>query len=127
MQASVETEDKVVAMEWSSNGYHLASAHASGVVRVWDLRKAKMIAELNNGGDDDLKSVSSLAFHEGGKYLAYGGGGGIHITMAKEWKVLAKIDSVKSASGLVWSSEWMASSTSSGRAVTFHGAAQMEE
>lgn len=124
-QEQVEQEDTVVAITISTNGYHLAVAHQSGAVRVWDLRKMKSLVELNTSESSDggalLKSVTALAFHEGAKYLAYGGEGGIHITMIKEWKVLARIDSVKVASGMVWAPEWIASCSSKNRTVTFHG------
>lgn len=105
-------------MVFSSNGYHLATAHASGAVRVWDMRKSKLIAELNTG-EQRLKSVTDMAFHPDGKYLAYGGQGGVHITMVKEWKISAELDT-KVATGLLWSSKWIATSSDKGRTVTFH-------
>jgi WD40 repeat protein len=114
-----ETEDAVVAASFSSNGYHVAVAYASGAVRVWDMRKSKMIAELNVSGDNLLQSVESLTFHPDGKYLAYGGQGGVHITMVKEWKVSAALD-VQDATGVLWDNDWIASIGGSSRTVNFH-------
>lgn len=96
----------------------MATAHASGAVRVWDMRKSKLVTELNTG-DEHLKSVTDLSFHPDGKHLAYGGHGGVHITLAKEWKVSAVLD-VKVATGLLWDYKWIASSSDKGRTITFH-------
>ncbi|CAB9514033.1 mRNA-processing factor 19 [Seminavis robusta] len=116
---SVDNDDGVTKLAFSSSGYHFASAHQSGAVRVWDLRKNKILAELNVSGDQLLQSVTGIAFHPDGKYLAYGGTGGLHIVMLKEWKV-TPIPDVKVASGIVWDSQWIASISSEARAVTFH-------
>jgi WD40 repeat protein len=86
---------------------------------VWDIRKNKILAELNMTGDNLLQSVTDLAFHPDGKYLAYGGIGGLNIVMLKEWKV-TKISDVTVATGLVWGSQWIASISNKARAVTFH-------
>lgn len=115
-------EDAVVSASFSSNGYHVASAHASGALRVWDLRKQKLLAEMNTSGDNLLQSVEALAFHPDGKYLAYGGKGGLHITMVKEWKISATLDA-KNCSGVLWDEAGIASIGSSGRTVTFHSGA----
>jgi len=117
-QASAGDAAKIVTIAFSSNGYHYAAAHASAAVKVWDLRKGKMLAEVNTSGDDVLKSVDSLAFHPDAKYLAYGGHGGMHITMVKEWKISASLD-VKIASSILWDAKWIVSATDRGRTVTF--------
>lgn len=83
------------------------------------MRKNKLLAELNVSGDHILKSVESLAFHPDGKYLAYGGQGGLNITMVKEWKVSVALE-VKDAVGLVWDPEYVVSISSKERAVKFH-------
>lgn len=106
-------------MVFSSNGYHVGTAHVSGSVRVWDMRKEKLLTELNKG-EKQLKSVTDLSFHPDGKYLAYGGHGGVHITMVKEWKISAEIDDVKVATGILWGHKWLATSSDKGRTVTFH-------
>ena len=108
-----------MSIAFSSNGYHVATAHKSGAVRVWDMRKNKMLAEMNLSGDNLLKSVESLAFHPDAKHLAYAGDGGVHITAVKEWKVSAHLE-VKKATGVVWDSEFLVSTSGSERAVTFH-------
>ena len=108
-----------MALTISSNGYHVAVAYASGAAKVWDLRKNKLVAEVNTSGDDVLKSVTALAFHPDGKYLAYGGQGGLNITMVKEWKVNASLD-IKVATTVLWDSQWIASASDKSRTVTFH-------
>jgi pre-mRNA-processing factor 19 len=92
--------DAIAAIEFSNNGYHIAVAHHSGVVRALDLRKQKAIATLNESGE--LKAVTSVAYDPSGKYLAYGGTGSIAITTVKEWGSTATIAVHKSASSLVW-------------------------
>lgn len=117
--SAAETEDAVVCLTFSSNGYNVASAHASGAVKVWDMRKSKFVAEVNISGDDVLKSVTALAFHPDGKYLAYGGQGGLHITLLKEWKVSASL-AIKVATSILWDPKWIATASDRGRTVTFH-------
>ena len=88
-------------------------------MKVWDLRKNKLLAEVNTSGDHVLKSVTALAFHPDGKYLAYGGQGGLNITMIKEWKVCASLG-IKIATSILWDPQWIASASDRGRSVTFH-------
>lgn len=78
-----------------------------------------MLAELNVSGDSLLKSVDSLVFHPDGKYLAYGGKGGLHIATVKDKKVSSELV-VKAANGIVWNDEWIASIGATERSVSFH-------
>jgi WD40 repeat protein len=118
-----------VAIAFSNNGYHLATAHKkASTVRVWDLRKQKTLAILNNADDSGitaLKSVVSLGYDDSGKYLAYGGAGGLHVTTVKEWGITAQLPLDHIVSSLVWASnndqKWIATCSSQERMVRFHG------
>jgi WD40 repeat protein len=131
---AVEVADAVTDLVFSNNGYHLAVAYASGVVRVWDLRKQSVVATMNQvveGDSEEVKknklaTVDTVAFDDSGKYLAYGGAGGIRVTTVKEWGITAQAD-VKLVSSLVWgsakdkSSFSMAVCSEKKRNVTFYG------
>jgi len=89
----------VVAICVSNNGYHVAAAYSDAKVRVWDLRKQKLVAALNENSNEEeaaasalLETVECVDFDDSGKYLAYGGTGGIRITTIKEWGVTASYD-----------------------------------
>lgn len=108
------------AITFSNNGYHIATSHASATVRFWDLRKQKTIATLNPD-QSQLQSVLSLAFDDSGKYLAYGGKGGVQITTVKEWGVTAKLESKGPVSAVAWGKAMIVTSSTSDRAMQFHG------
>ena len=92
-------------------------------MRAWDLRKQKTISILNNQeSKDPLKSVSCLAYDESGKYLAFGGEGGVHVTTVKEWGTTASIPLDHPVSGVVMGQDKLiATCSSKERAVRFHG------
>jgi len=123
--------DAVTAVEFSSNGYHLAVAYKSGLVRVWDLRKQNVIATLNETANADanaadgklLKSVDTVGFDDSGKYLAFGGSGGMRITTVKEWGITAAVDAPL-VSGLAWGTSLMVACSEKQRNVTFYGASE---
>ena len=75
----------VQAVQVSPNGYHIAAAYADGIVRVWDLRKQKVLATLNADGSRD-SAVTSVTFDDAAKYVLFGGGGSaIKMVPVKEW------------------------------------------
>lgn len=115
--------DSIMSVEISNNGYHVAVAHASDEVVVWDLRKQSTIATLNDpSGENRLSKVATVRFDASGKYLAYGGVGGIRITTVKEWGVTASIETKKAGVNVVmWGADWIASSNSKKREVEFYG------
>ncbi|CAJ1934815.1 unnamed protein product [Cylindrotheca closterium] len=114
-----EGEDSVEAIEFSNNGYHVATSHSSATVRVWDLRKQKTIATLNPD-KSLLEAVSTLAFDESGKYLAYGGKGGVQITAVKEWGETAKLASKSPVSAIAWGEAMIATTAEGDRVVSIH-------
>ena len=107
------------AIAFSNNGYHVATSHSSATVRVWDLRKQKTIATLNPD-KSLLEAVSTLAFDESGKYLAYGGKGGVQITAVKEWGETAKLASKSPVSAIAWGEAMIATTSEGDRVVSIH-------
>ena len=93
----------MVTVSFSNNGYHLATAHESAKIKFWDLRKQKTLA-IMNAEKDLLASITAIAYDESGKYVAFGGKGGVQITTVKEWGTTASL-STKIISGIVWSSK----------------------
>ena len=100
----------------------MATSHSSAAVRFWDLRKQKTIASLNQ--EKGLNTVTSLAFDDSGKYLAYGGKGGVEITTVKEWKTTASFAGKSVVvSGIVWGESMVMKCNDKGREVEFYGKA----
>jgi WD40 repeat protein len=113
----------VTSVAFSANGYHIASTYSSGKVLVWDLRKQIVVTTLNveQGNNKDhevLDAVLTCSFDPSGKYLAYGGPGGVRITTVKEWTTVAALDT-SSASFLVWGEGFLAVANSKKRDVAF--------
>ena len=92
--------DATTAVAVSNNGYHIAVGHDSTALRFWDLRKQKVVANL----EKQLGSIKTVAFDRAGKYAAFGGKGGVKITTIKEWGTTASFVTKKMVSGIVWSS-----------------------
>eukprot|EP00522_Entomoneis_paludosa_P014762 CAMPEP_0172449468 /NCGR_PEP_ID=MMETSP1065-20121228/8174_1 /TAXON_ID=265537 /ORGANISM="Amphiprora paludosa, Strain CCMP125" /LENGTH=524 /DNA_ID=CAMNT_0013201153 /DNA_START=14 /DNA_END=1588 /DNA_ORIENTATION=- len=116
--AETANDGAVVSVQVSNNGYHIAAAYNSGNVRVWDLRKQKCIATLNQ--DKALATVTCVAFDPAGKYLALSGKGGATIITVKEWdKTTASLTGGAIASGIAWGPSLIASYSTNGRKVGF--------
>merc|ERR1712226_1720957 len=116
--ADTTSDGSVASVQVSNNGYHIAAAYSSGSVRVWDLRKQKCIAVLNQ--KEPLLSVSCVAFDPAGKYLAFGGKGGARIITVKNWdSITVSLSGVGAASGLVWDNTFIAANSDSERKVGF--------
>lgn len=125
-------DDPLVSLAVSNNGYHIAAAYASDKVCVWDLRKQKILAEMNSKEKDavTVESVTAVAFDESGKYLAYGGVDGTNIITVKEWDTVTKhLPAKKPVTGIVWggagntdslSSWWLATCSNKQRDVMFY-------
>ena len=97
----------------------MATAHESAVVRAWDLRKQTTLKVLNE--DKTMTMVTTLAYDASGKYLAFGGKGGVQITTVKEWGTTGSI-AVKNATGIVWCADaTLATCSDKERTVRFHG------
>ena len=113
--ASSKEKNPVTAVAISPNGYHIAAVYAkSNTVKIWDLRKQKVLAVLNSGSEGaggdatatpHLESIQSVTFDPAGKYVAYGGPSGIHIVTVKEWNTVTavlKCPTKMTADSLLW-------------------------
>jgi pre-mRNA-processing factor 19 len=119
-------------LSFSENGYHLAVGAADGRVRVWDLRKSKLVRTLeafsssSSGGEGGGEggsggggggnagaafAVSGVAFDPSGSYLAVAGReGGVKVYSATkgadQWRALgswpAQLVAKKAAHGVAW-------------------------
>ena len=122
----------VTAMAVSNNGYHLAVAYASSTapqVAIWDLRKQKVIANLNQSEETRrLATVDAVAFDESGKYVVYGGtsaadgdAGGIVVSTVKEWGVTAYWSVPTKVDTLAWVGSAIAALSKSEGKITLIG------
>lgn len=72
------------ALSFSENGYHLASAADDGV-KLWDLRKLKVLKSFTPYEDSGCRSV---AFDYSGQYLAVGGADARIYGQKQDWNVV---------------------------------------
>lgn len=63
--AKINCFETVSGLCFSENGYHMATAHMNGYMRIWDLRDQKVAFEFNN-----LAAISSMKFDGSGMNLA---------------------------------------------------------
>lgn len=84
-------EGGVNQVAFSGNGYHLATCGNEGVVKLWDLRNLKNFANLLEG--ENLK-VGSLSFDSVGQHLAIGGLD-LHLFNTKSLESISKFSSNK--------------------------------
>ncbi|KAL7556355.1 hypothetical protein ACA910_006283 [Epithemia clementina (nom. ined.)] len=120
LEEAANDNDPVFSLHVSNNGYHIAAVYGTGKVCVWDLRKQKVIAALNQD-DKALESVMFAEFDPSGKYLAYGGKGGIRIITVKEWDSITAALDEELSSGIVWGKNWLAVSSTQHRQINFYG------
>jgi len=73
---------RVTGLTFSENGYHLASADESGVVKLWDLRKLENFQTIQ---DPNLSLCRDLVFDHSGSYLA-AVGNNVTIFSSKTWQ-----------------------------------------
>ena len=72
-----------------------------------------------NGEKDLLASIESIAYDASGKYVAFGGQGGMVVTTVKEWGTTASL-STNVISGIVWGAQsTLVASSSKERNVRF--------
>jgi len=71
----------VESMCFSENGYHLATASRDNEVRIWDLRKLKLLKTITLS---DSFKVRHITFDQSGTYLSVAGGD-VRVLKVKEW------------------------------------------
>ena len=68
-------------MCFSENGYHLATASRDNEVRIWDLRKLKLLKTITLS---DSFKVRHVTFDQSGTYLSVAGND-VRVFKVKEW------------------------------------------
>jgi len=102
----------------SNNGYHIGVVNHDNTCSLWNLRKQKEMAQLNQ--KKGLQFVSSIGFDDSGTYVAFGGADGIHIVPVKDWETLTATMDGSAECGLEWGESWIVSSSGSS-AIQVHG------
>ncbi|GMH44311.1 hypothetical protein BSKO_12245 [Bryopsis sp. KO-2023] len=80
----------VKSLAFSENGYYMATA-AEDVVKVWDLRKLKVVRELTPYED---ASISTVTFDHSGLYLAVGGEDARIYGVKQDWSAVRSFPEV---------------------------------
>lgn len=70
----------VTSVDFSQNGYYMATTSLDKSLRVWDLRKLKLLHQI-----DHDTPLSSVTFDHSGKYLAAAAAESVFVTVVKEW------------------------------------------
>ncbi|RKO95364.1 WD40 repeat-like protein, partial [Caulochytrium protostelioides] len=81
--------DTVLCMDWSPNGFHLASGASDHAVRIWDLRKTRQASMLTADDEAHAASPSSWLWHHqtNGSVLATCGyDGSLRLSTQNEYK-----------------------------------------
>lgn len=91
--AAFEGEGAITSLDFSENGYYLASATAS-TVEVWDLRKLVKAGSISIEGEKKTKTVAR--FDPSGQYLAVVGVD-VRIYANKTWELLWSDDASNTA------------------------------
>jgi pre-mRNA-processing factor 19 len=72
----------VLGLDFSENGYYMASTGTDGQVKLWDLRKLKDIKTMNLPG---RTAGNCVCFDHSGTFLVAGGGSDITVSTVKDW------------------------------------------
>jgi pre-mRNA-processing factor 19 len=110
------TDQPILSIAFSENGYHVASSSNNDTILLWDLRKQKVVAQIsatNEGEEGNSLLITSMAFCPIGKYIAFGTNtGSITIHTGKDWDTKVNLSSSSSSgskskengavTGIVW-------------------------
>lgn len=109
----------ISAVTVSANGYHVATAGPEGV-KVWDLRKQKLVATLDVGG-----AASDAAFDKSGLFLAAAGTGTTKVFGAKKkWAELKAWGTAAAACAFHPAARFLACGAAGDRHLTLRSAVQ---
>lgn len=91
----------VTSLDFSENGYYMASTGSDGTARLWDLRKLKNLKTL------ELPAAgSALKFDYSGNYLAVATGHNVMVNVVKEWETLTTLTGhSKEVTGVAFSAD----------------------
>jgi pre-mRNA-processing factor 19 len=99
----------LTALAFSDNGFHAASAEASGAIKLWDLRKLANIHTIQCAaleGDKAGALVSSLSFDGSASFLAAAVGSRVAVYAAKSWEEIIQLAEHKDrVTGVAWGSQ----------------------
>lgn len=79
---------EITGLSFSENGYYLATS-AKDSVKVWDLRKSKIVNEIDHAGS------SAVAFDHSGSYLATGGANARIYQVKGTWDLIKEFEVTK--------------------------------
>ncbi len=89
---------EVTGLSFSENGYYLATSAKDGV-KVWDLRKSKIVHEIDHAG------ASGVAFDHSGSYLATAGANARIYQVKGKWEMLKEFDLKKAAKAVAFGTD----------------------
>jgi WD40 repeat protein len=92
--ANMSTATPVISIDFSENGYHLATS-TSDSAQIWDLRKLAILHSVPVAG-------ACVRFDASGKYVAFGAGAGISVFTAKKLELVAEIAASARIGALSW-------------------------
>jgi pre-mRNA-processing factor 19 len=97
------TSSYITNIAISENGYHVASStvgsDGTSTIKIWDLRKLKMIASIKPS-IDEVGQIISLAFDPTASYLAYTGEVCTKVCVVKDWdRVICTLSPSKTSGG----------------------------
>lgn len=89
---------EVTALSFSENGYYLASAAKDGV-KIWDLRKSKIVQEIEASG------AHAVSFDHSGSYVAVGGHNASVYRVKGKWDLLKEFEVKKAVKAVAFGSD----------------------
>jgi pre-mRNA-processing factor 19 len=94
LQLDGHTND-VTGLSFSENGYYLATSAKDGV-KVWDLRKSKIVHEI------ECRDAHAVAFDHSGSYLAIGGHNAQIYQVKGKWDMLKEFKVAKTVKSVAF-------------------------
>ena len=86
---------EITGLSFSENGYYLASAAKDGV-KIWDLRKSKLVHEIECAG------AQGVAFDHSGSYIATGGHNASVYQVKGKWELVKEFEVKKAVKAVAF-------------------------